>query len=196
MSETYVSIDVEANGPIPGRNSMWSFGAAAFTDDGQLLKTYYATLADLPEASPDPKTLAWWNQSSKSEALQLARLNQRDALIVMSEFAIWLDRLPNKPVAVGYPVTYDFMFLYWYLMAFAGRSPFGFQGLDIKTLAMAAMGTGYKKTTKDKMPNRWFKANQKHTHQALDDAIEQGYLFFEIKRELEDDLWALKKSST
>lgn len=31
--EIYVSTDIEADGPIPGQNSMLSFGSAAYTDD-------------------------------------------------------------------------------------------------------------------------------------------------------------------
>ena len=36
---------------------------------------------------------------------------------------------------VGYPVVFDWMFLHWYFVRFAGESPFGFSGaLDIKTI--------------------------------------------------------------
>jgi hypothetical protein len=63
----------------------------------------------------------------------------------MPRYVAWLKTLPGKTVFVGYPAAYDFLFVYWYLMRFAGESPF--------------------------------------THQALDDALEQGALFCNMLRE-------------
>ena len=71
------------------------------------------------------------------------------------------------------------------LIRFVGASHFGFQALDLKTYAMAYMGTKFKETTKRTMPEEWFANSGKHTHIAIDDAIEQGYLFFNIKESLE-----------
>ncbi|GEM_PF-2073434 len=42
-SEVYVSTDVEADGPIPGPNSMLSCAAAAFSADKELIGTFAAT---------------------------------------------------------------------------------------------------------------------------------------------------------
>jgi hypothetical protein len=82
----------------------------------------------------------------------------------------------RRPVFVGYPAAYDFMFVYWYLMRFAGESPFSHSALDIKTLAMALMNSDYRDATKRNMPRAWFDKSP-HTHVALDDALEQGALF-------------------
>ena len=38
------------------------------------------------------------------------------------------------------PAAYDFLFVYWYLIRFAGESPFSHSALDIKTYAMALLG--------------------------------------------------------
>jgi hypothetical protein len=77
---------------------------------------------------------------------------------------------------VAYPVCFDFLFMYWYLIRFVGHSPFSHSGLDIKTYAMALLGTEYHESTKRHMPKRWFE-DLPHTHVALDDAIGQGALF-------------------
>jgi len=37
---------------------------------------------------------------------------------------------PGKPVFVGYPAGFDFLFVYWYLIRFTGESPFSFSALD------------------------------------------------------------------
>jgi len=64
-------------------------------------------------------------------------------------------------------------------MKFVGESPFSHSALDIKTLAMAAMGTGFRETTKERMPSHWF-GPEEHTHVAVEDAIGQGVLFCNI----------------
>ncbi len=47
--EVYLSIDVEADGPIPGPYSMLSFGIAAFSIDKVLLSTFTRNLEPLPQ---------------------------------------------------------------------------------------------------------------------------------------------------
>jgi hypothetical protein len=95
----------------------------------------------------------------------------------MAAYAAWLEALPGLPVFVGYPAAFNFLFAYWYLIRFAGRSPFGFSALDIKTMAMALLGKDYRRCSKRQMPKRWFDARSPHTHVALEDALEQGALF-------------------
>lgn len=97
----------------------------------------------------------------------------------MKAYVQWLKDLPGKPVFVGYPAGFDFLFVYWYLIRFAGESPFSFSALDIKSFAMAVLGTNFRDTTKKRMPKSWFD-DLPHTHKALDDAIEQGALFCNI----------------
>ena len=77
---------------------------------------------------------------------------------------------------VGYPAAYDFLFVYWYLIRFAGETPFSHSALDIKTYAMALLGTEYRAPSKRTHAGRWFD-DRPHTHVALDDAIGQGALF-------------------
>ena len=154
MDEIYVSTDMEADGPLPGPHSMLSLGSAAFTDSGDLVATFRANLKPLPGSKPDPQTMKWW--SGQPEAWIRATENPRDPATVMKEYAEWLKALPGKPLFVGYPANYDFLFVYWYLMSFTKESPFGFQALDIKTLAAAALGAPYLATSKGTMPREWF----------------------------------------
>lgn len=174
MSEIYVSTDVEADGPIPGPNSMLSFASAAFLADKTLVGTFEANLALLPGAMGDPKTMEWWQ--TQPAAWAACRTNPREPAVVMPEYVAWLKALPGKPVFVAYPAAYDFLFVYWYLMRFAGESPFSHSALDIKSYAMAVLGTDYRAATKRNMPKHWFD-NLPHTHVALDDARGQGALF-------------------
>jgi hypothetical protein len=172
--EIYVSTDVEADGPIPGPHSMLSFASAAYDEHKQLLGTFEANLVTLPGAEAEPKTAAWWQEHP--EAWRACRERPRAPEEVMPSYAAWLEALDGRPVFVGYPAAYDFLFVYWYLLRFAGRSPFSHSALDIKTFAMALLGKPYRDCTKRAMPRRWFD-DLPHTHRALDDALEQGALF-------------------
>ncbi len=40
MQEIYISTDVKADGPIPGQNSMLSFGCAAYLKNKELISTF------------------------------------------------------------------------------------------------------------------------------------------------------------
>ncbi|MGN6526528.1 MAG: exonuclease [Burkholderiaceae bacterium] len=174
MNETYVSTDVETDGPIPGPHSMLSLGAAAYTADKRLLGTFSANLETLPGAAAHPETAAWWK--TQPEAWAACRRDLEAPEAAMRRYVAWIATLPGKPVFVANPASFDFLFVYWYLIRFTGASPFGHSALDMKSFAMAVLGTGYRESTKNRMPKGWFDPLP-HSHVALDDAIEQGALF-------------------
>ena len=153
---------------------MLSFASAAYLRDKTLLSTFSANLEALPGAAGHPSTMAWWAQHQ--DAWAAARKDAEAPEAAMKRYVAWLKALPGKPVFVAYPAGFDFLFVYWYLMRFAGESPFSFSALDIKTYAMALLGGEYRAASKRNMPGRWFDP-MPHTHVALDDALEQGALF-------------------
>jgi len=178
--EIYVSTDVETDGPIPGPHSMLSFASAAYTADKTLVSTFSANLETLEGASAHPDTAAWW--ATQPDAWAACRKDLRRPEEAMRAYVAWVKSLPGKPVFVAYPAGFDFLFVYWYLIRFAGESPFSHSALDIKTYAMAVLGTDYRDTTKRTMPRRWL-SPKRHSHVALDDAIEQGELFCNLLAE-------------
>ncbi|HEX8707892.1 MAG TPA: 3'-5' exoribonuclease [Pyrinomonadaceae bacterium] len=175
MAEIFVSTDIETDGPIPGSHSMLSLGSAAYTADKTLVSTFYANLETLPGATGYPETMAWWE--TQPAAWAACTENPQPPEQVMQQYVAWVRALPGKPVFVGYPVVFDFMFVQWYLHKFAGESPFGYIALDIKTYAYALLRPkNFRHTMKSNMPKHWFD-DLPHTHNALDDAKEQGALF-------------------
>ena len=174
MTEVYVSTDVESDGPIPGPNSMLSFASAAYLADKSLVGTFSANLRCLPGATGDPRTMDWWSENQ--DVWNAARTNLEDPEAAMPRYLLWVKTLPGRPVFVAYPAGFDFMFVYWYLIRFAGESPFSFSALDIKSYAMAMLKKGYRESVKRNMPKKWFDPLP-HSHVALDDALEQGAMF-------------------
>lgn len=178
--EIYLSSDVETNGPIPGPNAMLSFGTAAFTLKDGLISTFSANLEELPGSSMDPKTKTeFWDKNP--EAWAVCRKDPQPIEPTLKRYVEWANGLPGKRVFVGYPATFDFMFMYWYFVKYGLESPFGFSGRDITSYVAGYLGCEFQDATKGKMPKEWF-PETKHTHIALDDAIEQGELFLNIVR--------------
>jgi hypothetical protein len=183
MSEIYISVDIETDGPIPGANSMLSLGAVALTPDREQLGTFSINLVELQGAVPDPSTMAWW--AKQPEAWKAAREDPQPPVPAMHRFSSWVKDMCQaakgaNPVFVGYPAGFDFMFVYWYLIKFLGDSPFSFSALDIKTYAAAVLGIPYRDVNK-RVLERFKEPGLTHTHVAVDDALEQGYLFLNLK---------------
>lgn len=179
--EIYIVFDVESDGPIPGEYSMLSMGAVALDADGVELGTFYVNLQLLPQAKQDPDTMTWW--AGNQSAWDLTRLDQQDPSVAMKNFVDWVQSFAGVPVAVASPAGYDWTFLYWYLIKFAGTSPFSFSCLDMKTLAMALIKTTYRKSTKRNWPRQWH-SPLPHTHHGLDDAQEQAYSFIQMLKHM------------
>ncbi|WP_043259778.1 3'-5' exonuclease [Streptomyces hokutonensis] len=177
----YISVDVEADGPIPGPYSMLSLGAAvAGTQDADGF-----TAAD-PEKQTFYRELRPIGTEFVPEALAVSGLDRERLLdegaepaVALAEFSAWVREVAvgAQPVMCGYPASYDWMFLYWYLIRFTGASPFGHSGcLDMKTLYATKARLPLRAVAKGTMP-RELLSRRRHTHHALDDAIEQAELF-------------------
>jgi len=187
--EIYLSVDVEADGPVPGLYSMLSFGIAAFSLDKVLLGTFARNLELLPGAAQHPRVMAWWQSSAENRAAYArSREDVRPVRESMLACDAWVKSLRafGKPCAVGAPAAYDYgAWLYWYLAYAVGDVPeLGFAALDLKSFAMGRMpGSRYRMLGKSKYPAEWFDPDVPHTHVALDDAIEQGTIMVNAIRQ-------------
>jgi hypothetical protein len=183
-----MSVDVEADGPIPGQYSMLSVGLAVAgrrAGDAVLepadptVATFYRELKPI---STDfvPAALA-------VSGLDRAALERRgdDPALAMADLTGWINQVcgrNGRPILVAYPLGFDWMFLYWYLIRFTGQSPFGHSGcLDMKTMYAVKAGVPVGRAVKRLMP-RHLLSTRRHTHHALDDAIEQAELFANLSR--------------
>jgi len=180
-NDVYISADIEADGPIPGRYSMLAFGlAVAGTYDG-------ATFAPRdPAAATFYRELKPISDDFDAAALKVSGLDRAllgregaDPGAAMHEAAEWL-RIRTagaRPVMVGYPVVFDWMFIHWYFMRFVGESPFGFSGaLDMKTMYQQKARVTLDLAGRRDLPPE-LASSRRHTHNALDDAIEQAEVF-------------------
>ncbi|GAA4561334.1 3'-5' exonuclease [Planotetraspora kaengkrachanensis] len=185
-AETYISVDIEADGPIPGPYSMISFG---MTVAGRMVGRRFEKTD--PEATTFYAELRPISDDFVAESLAVSGLD-RDALVAdgrdpaeaMADAADWIRKVcgADLPVLAAFPLAYDWMWLYWYFLRFTGESPFGHSRcIDIKTLYTAKAGVPVAWSTKRQMP-REVRSDRRHTHNALDDAVEQAELFQNLMR--------------
>ena len=167
--EVYISVDIEANGPIPGEYSMTAVGACVV---GRPETSFYAELKPLHDRF-DPKALAVGGLT-----MEHLREEGEDPAAAMARLCAWVKEAagPGRPVFVAFNATFDWMFLHWYLVKFAGTDPFGISGLDVKAYFMGMTGCRWGSTRKGDVL-RAFPVGLPHTHNALDDAREQARIF-------------------
>lgn len=178
--EVYVSTDVETDGPIPGPHSMLSLGSVAYDASANEIGSFTLNLNELLEAKGHPDTMAWW--AERPEAFAATRTNLVAPTEAMADYVRWVETLPGKPIFVGYPASFDFMFVYWYLLRFTNRSPFGHSALDIRSYAMGALACSFQETTMGRLRPRTSKPTAILSHVALDDARVQGQFFAQLTR--------------
>lgn len=183
--DAYFSADVETDGPIPGPFSMLSFGlvyAGAF--DGttfyrppEYTNQFYAELRPISEDF-EPEALAV-NGLNRAALIE----HGADPSVVMTEAAQWVRQHAGAgaPVIVAYPLSFDWMWLYWYFMRFSKTgSPFAHsRGFDIKTALSIKLRRMISKSGRSRIPET-LRSSFPHTHHALDDAVEQAEIFANV----------------
>jgi hypothetical protein len=184
VSELYVSLDIEADGPCPGLFSMLSFGMAAFTLEKELVGTFERNLHTLEGARTDQRTMTWWNTPDNAEAFRKSRIDPVPPKEAMLECRAWLESMKRfgRPIICGAPSGFDFTFIYYYFQRELGESPIGFASLDLRSYAAAVLRRQYRQVGKNTYPPDWIDAGLPHTHVALDDAIEQGCILINMLR--------------
>jgi len=188
MAEMHFSVDVEANGPFPETGSgysMTSFGAVATVtreNDGTVTELdiddpanhFYAVLYPISE-KVDPSA-----EAVAGMTYDYLVANGKSTYRVMSEFDTWVKHHAGvyKPTFVAWPAPFDWFWIYWYFMKFNGSSPFGFSGaINMKDEYAARAGMINSKVGKRKVYSHLGVTARPHTHNALDDAIEQADLW-------------------
>ncbi len=182
--DVYFSADVETDGPIPGPYSILSFGLVyagvfdgiRFVQPENYAQTFYRELRPISE-------------NFQSDALSVNGLDRERLLkegaspeSAMVEARRWIEGIAGqaKPVLVAYPLSFDWSWLYWYFVRFTGASPFNHSlCFDIKTAFAVKAGIPIAEAGKSKLlPS--LRPRGKHTHHALEDAMEQAEIFANV----------------
>jgi DNA polymerase III epsilon subunit-like protein len=170
LPETFVSIDIETNGPHPRDYSILSIGACLVNEPDE---TFYVELKPVTEKV---------NEKSLSiSGLSMAALAEHgvEAGEAMQQFADWVARVipvDHAPVFVAFNAGFDWMFMEDYFQRYLGRNPFGHSALDIKAYYMGKAGTSWAQTSMRFLSPRYL-GGRHLSHNALGDARDQAELF-------------------
>ncbi len=165
---SYIMVDIESDGPIPGDYSMICFGAV-LVEPG-LSRSFYGRLKPISEKWI-PEALAV-SGFSRAETLQF-----EDPTQTMQAFADWLKaESDGKPMFISDNNGFDWQFVNWYFHHFLGRNPFGFSS--------ANLGSLYKGLVQDTFKNFKHLRKTKHTHHPVDDAKGNAEALLTMKSDL------------
>jgi hypothetical protein len=164
---TYIMVDVEADGPIPGDYSMVCFGAIVV--EPSLDRTFYGKLKPISDK---------W----VPEALQVSGFTHEETLqfddsqAVMQLFAEWIHSVTSgQPMFISDNNGFDWQFINWYFYHFLGKNPFGHSSTNLGTL--------YKGVVKDTFANFKHLRKTKHTHNPVDDVRGNAEALLQIKEQ-------------
>lgn len=151
---TYIMVDIESDGPIPGDYSMISFGAVVV--EPGLNKTFYGQLSPISD-NWIPEALAI-SGHTRSETLEFD-----SPPLVMSRFNKWLkENSKERPLFISDNNGFDWQFINWYFHHFHGSNPFGHSSTNLGSL--------YKGLVKTTFKNFKHLRKTKHSHHPVDDA--------------------------
>lgn len=165
---SYIMVDVESDGPIPGDYSMISFGAVIV--DEKLDRTFYGKIRPISEKWI-PEAL---NVSGHSRA---ETMDFDDPKEVMSEFRDWVnDNSIGRPIFISDNNGFDWMFICWYFHHFLSENPFGWSSRRLSDLFCGI--------EKDTFAQWKHLRKTKHTHNPVDDAMGNAEVLWIMKKEM------------
>ncbi len=166
---TYIMVDVESDGPIPGDYSMISFGAVIVNE--KLDQTFYGQLKPISDRFI-PEALAV-SGHSREETLHFG-----DPARVMTDFQQWIkETCADRPIFISDNNGFDWMFICWYFHHFLGSNPFGHSSYNLGSL--------YKGIEKDTFKNFKHLRQTAHTHHPVDDAKGNAEALLIMKKKME-----------
>ena len=123
---SYIVVDVEADGPVPGIYSMVSFGAVIV--EPSLSKTFYGEVKPITN-SWIPEALAISGFSREEH------LGFEDPMPVIQRFDRWIkENSKGHPIFISDNLAFDWQWINYYFHFFTGKNPFGFSGRRIGDL--------------------------------------------------------------
>jgi DNA polymerase III epsilon subunit-like protein len=175
--EIFVSVDIEASGPIPGKYSMLSIGACLTSNPAE----QFSCLLKPSSEEFVPAAL-----EGRGLALEKLREEGLDPAEAMTQFKAWVESLAGvgqTVVFVGFNASFDWSFVNYYFHEYLGENPFGIAALDIKSMYFGASDCTWRSTRSSEI-DKVVRPDNSGDHDALHDAVYQAELFSLIREKL------------
>ena len=165
---SYIMVDIEADGPIPGDFSMIACGAIVV--EPSLDRTFHGQLRPISERwIPEALQVSG---HSREETLRF-----EDPRLVMQAFGAWIAaNSRGRPMFVSDNNGFDWQFINWYFHHFTGSNPFGHSSTNLGSL--------YKGLVKDTGQSFKHLRKTRHTHHPVDDAKGNAEALLAMKQQL------------
>ena len=184
---TYISVDVETSGLIPGFNSLLSVGAVEIETGS----TFHFVAASVDshefDVNWDKDTSAWWRSPKQENARK--RLNdllgstkrntayESNLVICADTFIEWLSHYEN-PFFVAWPASFDYPYIQHLFLRTGVDNPFNYRTIDIKSYLCGKLNIpfemGHDEIAKE---YPWLYEDPEFPHDALSDALQQARVF-------------------
>lgn len=163
---SYIVVDCESDGPIPGKYSLVSFGAIIV--ERGLSRTFYGETRPISDIWV-PEAL------SVSGVSREEHLKFDDPVDVFTKFKKWVnENSKGRPIFISDNLAYDWQWINWYFHMYTDGNPFGFSGRRIGDLYAGFVNDTYV---------RWKHLRKtKHTHHPVDDAKGNAEALLEMQK--------------
>ncbi|MCP3981973.1 MAG: 3'-5' exonuclease [bacterium] len=147
---TYFCLDCEASGPIPPLFNLLSVGVTVVRENGGAYHVGDSFYVELQPVFPgfDEEAIAVCGLDV--ERLKRDGTEPREAML---RLAAWVreQNAPSteRPVFVGHNAVFDWSYIAYYYAHFELPNPFGYKGIDTKSLAMGRLGISWNETSKE-----------------------------------------------
>ncbi len=146
----YFCVDCEASGPVPPLFNLLSVGVTVVRPAGDHHEIGESLYLELKPVFPgfDPEAMAV--NGLDAGRLRKEGLDPRDAMARIREWVLDRNRpSPDRPVFVGHNAVFDWAYVAYYFAHFGIENPFGYKGIDSKSLAMGRLGISWNETSKE-----------------------------------------------
>ncbi len=168
-NELLISLDLEADGPIPGDYSLLSLGASLIDYPEETFYIEFQPISD----KYDPEALAV--SGIDREALKITGVPAKEAMEKFEQWVnIMLAKYHKSRAVLVILSTWDMMYVDWYSVHFLDRRFVGFTAIELKSYFMGKHGIALFAKTGRKEMLKHYPVDTPHTHRADDDALEQG----------------------
>jgi len=174
----YFCLDCEASGPLPPLYNLLSVGVTVVRPEGArhvLGDSFYVELKPI-FAGFDREALAVCGLD-----VERLRVEGEEPRAALDRLSAWVQKRnrgsAERPVFVGHNAVFDWAYIAYYFAHFELPNPFGYKGIDSKSLAMGRLDIGWNDTSKetlaamldlpDQDPSKVHRADYDARYQAL-----------------------------
>ena len=148
----YFCVDCEASGPVPPLYNLLSIGVTVVREASGSHELGDSIYLELEPVFPGFDAEAMAVCGLDAERLRREGLEPGEALRRLRDWVLEKNRPSReRPVFVGHNAVFDWAHVAYYFAHYGIENPFGYKGIDTKSLAMGRLGISWNDTSKESL---------------------------------------------